>query len=88
MRFQLAGVRRFGGVREQSNKQTHSLTDWCFDREIGKTTMITNPELILYMPYSLIYNDKTHLISINSKYFKIFLCIENFQSQINIKVRI
>ena len=23
-----------GGVREQTNKQTDSLTDWCFDREI------------------------------------------------------
>ena len=26
-KFQLAGVRRFGGVREQTNKQTHSLID-------------------------------------------------------------
>ena len=26
-------ARRFGGVREQTNKQTDSLTDWCFDRE-------------------------------------------------------
>jgi len=37
-KLQLAGVRRFGGVREQtnkqSNKQTDSLTDWRFDREI------------------------------------------------------
>ena len=44
-KFQLAGVRRFRGVREQinkqtykqSNKQTDSLTDWCFDREICLT---------------------------------------------------
>ena len=38
-KFQLAGVRRFGGVREQTNKQqtdslTHSLTDWFFYRVI------------------------------------------------------
>ena len=37
-KFQLTGVRRFGGVREQTNTQTdsltHSLTEWCFDREI------------------------------------------------------
>ena len=26
-KFQLARVRRFGGVREQTNKQTHSLID-------------------------------------------------------------
>ena len=35
-KFQLAGVRRFGGVREQTNKQTntltHSLRDWCLDK--------------------------------------------------------
>ena len=28
------GVRRFGGVREQTNKQTDSLTDWHFYRVI------------------------------------------------------
>ena len=31
-KFQPAGVPRFGGVREHPNTQTHSLTDWCFDR--------------------------------------------------------
>ena len=34
-KFQLAGVCRFGGVREQTNKKTDSLTDWCFDREMA-----------------------------------------------------
>ena len=34
-KFQLAGVRRFKGVREHPNRFTHSLTDWCFDREIS-----------------------------------------------------
>ena len=38
--FQLAGVRRFGGVREHPNTQTHSLTDWCFDRVIEKSFVI------------------------------------------------
>ena len=34
-KFQLDGVRRFGGVREHPNTQTHSsLTDWCFYRVI------------------------------------------------------
>ena len=37
-KFQLAGVSRLGGIREHPNTQTHSLThsltDWCFDREI------------------------------------------------------
>ena len=32
-KFQLAGVRSFGGVREQTNKQTESLTAWCFERD-------------------------------------------------------
>ena len=27
-------IEMYGGVREQTNKQTDSLTDWCFDREI------------------------------------------------------
>ena len=31
-KFQHAGVHRFGGVREQTNKQTHSLIDWRFYR--------------------------------------------------------
>ena len=38
-KFQLAGVRRFGGVREHPNrhthKLTHSLTDWRFYRVIS-----------------------------------------------------
>ena len=29
-KYQLAGVRRFGGVRQQTNRQIHSLTDKCF----------------------------------------------------------
>ena len=33
-KFQLAGVRRFGGVREQTNKRANSLTDWRFYRVI------------------------------------------------------
>ena len=33
-KFQLVGVCRFGGVREQTNKQTDSLTDWHFYRVI------------------------------------------------------
>ena len=31
-KFWLAGIRRFGGVREQTSKQTHSLTYKCFYR--------------------------------------------------------
>ena len=31
-KFQLAGVCRFGGLREQINKQTFSPKDWCFYR--------------------------------------------------------
>ena len=34
LKFQLAGVRRFGGVREQTNRLTHSLIDWYFKRRI------------------------------------------------------
>ena len=33
-KFQFVGVRHFGGVREQTNKQTHSLTSYCFYRVI------------------------------------------------------
>ena len=37
-KFQLAGVRRFGGVREQTNRQTDSLTDLRFYRVIRMLT--------------------------------------------------
>ena len=49
-KFQLAGVRRFGGVREQTNKQTHSLTDWRFYRMISKRSLVIN---IYFKYYSL-----------------------------------
>ena len=35
--FQLIRIDRFGGVREQTNRQTDSLTDWRFYREIVLT---------------------------------------------------
>ena len=38
-KFQLAWVRRFGGVRVQTNTQTHSLTDWCFDRDMSDSSL-------------------------------------------------
>ena len=38
-KFQHAGVRRFGGVREQTNKHTNSLTDWRFYRVIENKEM-------------------------------------------------
>ena len=41
-KFQFAGVHRFGGVREQTNKQTHSLTDWRFYRVIGTVLRLTS----------------------------------------------
>ena len=45
-KFQLPGVRRFGGDREQTNKQTDSLTDRCFDREIEFINKILDKFLV------------------------------------------
>ena len=34
LKYQLISFSRFGGVREQTNTQTHSLTSYCFYRVI------------------------------------------------------
>ena len=39
-KFQLAEVRRFGEVREQTNRQTDSLTDWRFYSDIDVNTYV------------------------------------------------
>jgi len=38
LKILVEGVRRFGGVKEQTNKQTDSLTDKCFYRVIMGST--------------------------------------------------
>ena len=38
LKLQLAGVRRFGGAIEQTNRQTDLLTDWRFYRVIHANT--------------------------------------------------
>ena len=54
-KFQLAWVCRFGGVREHPNTQTHSLTDWCFDRviEVGIMQFPTNKTFNQFIGASL-----------------------------------
>ena len=67
-KFQLAGVCRFGWVREhpnrQTDRQTHSLTDWCFDREISIYEKYLIYNIWFALERNIVEREYTKMISI------------------------
>ena len=85
-KFQLAGVRRLGGVREHPNRQTNSLTDWCLKRRIYDL-LKSNSSIFDFEIFYFSLQTRTFLLHFSQLNFQFYLllgCAHREKASINI----